>query len=110
MPFNWLKRRGDPPYKDPKTAGGREARWPADNVPDPKAISHNIQGKIAHGLAEVSGSDEKIVDMSYSPDDWSAFMDSGAGNSPPRSVFARDGFSNNPKPGSGGDPTPGGGW
>lgn len=109
MPFNWLKRRGDPPYKDPKTAGGREARWPADNVPAPEAISHNIGGKINHGLAEVSGSDEKIVDMSYGPDDWDAFMDKEAGNSPPRSTFAREGFSANPKPTSH-DPYQGGGW
>lgn len=107
MPFNWLKRRGDPPYKDPKTAGGREARWPADNVPDPEAISHQIQGKIAHGLAEVSGSDEKIVDMSYGPDDWDAFMYPVSGTA--RSVFARSGYVPNPRPGTG-DDTPGGGW
>jgi hypothetical protein len=106
MPFNWLKRRGDPPYKDPKTAGGREARWPADNVPDPEAISHQIGGKNAHGLAQVSGSDEKFVDMSYGENDWDAFMNPAS--NPARSVFARSEFTQNPKPGTS-DPY-GGGW
>jgi len=106
MPFNWLKRRGDPPYKDPKTAGGKTGPQ-QQHVPAPEAIGPNSDGKIAAGLAEVSGSDTKIYDNSYGPDDWDAFMNPAS--NPDRSVFARSGYVPNPKPGTA-DPYQGGGW